>query len=165
MSDSTFFDYDLFIFLPDLRIHIATAGAKIPGRLIDLVGNNLDIYSHYQNSEVRYEVEVNPRLDEIVYSREREQNVNFTPEQYLYSFKKFASQGFYSFDKTNIGQPLDTDYHLVAYPSNLSTDFKNPIRFVESRANLKISDKNEVLLSILLKMISNKDYFPNKLVY
>ena len=146
-NNSTSYDYDLFIFSHGINIHIATGGAKIPLYLRDLIKHNYRIYDNILNDSVQYETELNPNLDTIVYRKEFEKNKNFSIKNYLSSFKKFASKGFYSFDKTNISDPLDQEFHLVAYPSNKSAiDFLKTTSFILSKENLRIIHKEQQLL-------------------
>lgn len=150
-NNSTSYDYDLFIFLPwGLKIHIATAGAKIPKYLIDLTKNNLRIYDHISNDPFEYKTEQNLRLETIVYEKEFIKNADFNTDNYLSSFKKFASKGFYSFDKTNINDPLDREYHLVAYPVDKPDFyFEKASDFVYFKENQNLLKRRNFSISLL----------------
>lgn len=53
----------------------------------------------------------------------RRMNVNL--ESYLPSFVRMAKKGFYSFDRTNINDPDDDHYHLVAWPTHPVDNVEN----------------------------------------
>ena len=121
------YDYDVFIFLDNIRIHIASGGAILPSKITNLVKNNPEIYSSL-NTFPEQEFEINKKLNEII-SYE-----GTSREQYLRSFENYAKKGFYSFDKTNINNPKDKYYHLVAYPKKkiqtpISIDLKENTHF------------------------------------
>ena len=158
---SIYYDYDLFIFTPSVKIHIATAGAEIPWALVNLTKNNFEVYQFYSNIESR-EFEVNPRLNELVYRRQVELNETFNPEIYLASFVKFASRGFYSFDKTHISNPKDTSYHLVAYPKNQYYEKNN--HFVESEVNRIVLQRHQ-FINPLINETTSLNFESIKLLY
>jgi hypothetical protein len=158
------YDLDLFIFLPDIRIHIATGGAKIPKDLINLTNNNLFIYNYFNQEEfLNSEIELNPKLEEIVYSLEREKNPEFNFELYLESFTRYAERGFYSFDKTNINDPSDRNYHLVSYPKN--ENISKISVFVALEENQRVLNHRETLVNSLLEEIQFKTFNSKLLLY
>jgi len=144
-----FYDYDLFIFQSDIKLHIATAGAIIPRKMILLTNNNSEIYDFYNNLDTEQEFQINPNLEEIVYNKELIKNERFTSEVYLNSFTKYAKKGFYSFDKTNIENPYDKKFHLVAYPQSNNKDDKfktlgENLHFLNSSTETITSFINEI---------------------
>lgn len=159
---STYYDYDLFIFTPSVKIYIATAGAEIPWALVNLTKNNPDIYRFYSNFPTE-EIQINPRLQEIVYNRQLELDENFDRQRYLRSFEQFAKCGFYSFDKTDISNPRDSAYHLVSYPLN-NNDDKKGHRFMETAENLKILGRGH-FMNPLIKEIESLNFEPIRLIY
>lgn len=159
---STYFDYDLFIFTPEIKIHIASGGAEIPWALINLTNNNLKIFDYHANLGNEYKTETNTNLNRMIYEPQLSINNDFNPENYVSSFMKFASWGFYSFDKTNISNSQDSQYHLVAYPTNYS--YEKVENFIESKENQKILKRN-YFLNPLINEIDNKNFRPISLVY
>ncbi|MGC4041895.1 MAG: hypothetical protein QM710_14220 [Flavobacterium sp.] len=163
-SSSHLYDLDLFIFLPEIRIHIATGGAKIPQDLLNLTKNNLSIYNHFnQEKYFNTQIEFNPRLEEIVYANEREKNPEFNSDIYLESFSKFARQGFYSFDKTNISNAANKKFHLVSYPANLK-DSENEM-FRDLSENALVLNNRKALIDSINDVIASKLFNPITLVY
>ncbi|KGO91244.1 hypothetical protein [Flavobacterium subsaxonicum] len=158
---STYYDYDLFIFTSTVKIHIATGGAEIPWSLINLTKNNPAIYEFYSKFE-NEEIEVNSNLQDIVYRRQFELNRDFSVENYLRSFEKFARYGFYSFDKTNISNTKDASYHLVAYPKN--QNFEKVSQFIETQENQKILGRRH-FMDPLIKEIASLNFQPIQLMY
>jgi hypothetical protein len=107
--------YDLDLFLRDKQkmIHIASGGGKIPERLANLDSEIEEFSSIFNDLEEFSEIEINPNLIEILnFDSERE------IENYLADFLAKARKGFYTYDKTNIGNFDDMTFHLVAKPSN-----------------------------------------------
>lgn len=107
--------YDLDLFLRDERkmIHIASGGGKIPKAIANLdsiIEQSSIVFDGLQEIS---EVEINPNLNELL---------NLTNsveiENYLSDFLTKARKGFYTYDKTNIGDFEDMTFHLVAKPSN-----------------------------------------------
>lgn len=84
---------------------------------------------------MNFEVDINPNLSELL-----DLNENGI-ENYVKSFVDMASKGFYSYDKTRIGNFEDQTLHLVAKPSsptNPNILFEN----YELNENLIISNLN-----------------------
>lgn len=103
---------DLDIFFKDKfkLIHIASAGGNIPNQLADNDYLNEDFASTITILEESYEFEVNPNLTELL-------NLNDTGlDLYLIDFVFMAKRGFYSYDKTNLGDFSNPMFHLAARP-------------------------------------------------
>lgn len=149
-----YYDYDLFIFQSDIKIHIATAGAIIPNRIILLTNNNSEIYNFYSNLEVEQEILVNPNLGEIVFNKEQIKNERFIREDYLNSFTRYAKKGFYSFDRTNIENPYDQNFHLVAYPKSKITGDK----FKTLKENINFLKFSKKTISPFIKEIEKMSF-------
>ena len=102
---------DLDIFLKDSNkyVHIATGGGQIPDNLALLDASSQEFKDlKLDNIFNESEIEVNPLLREILNIEEL--------ENYLEDFIKYAKLGFYSYDKTNIGDFKNFNFHLVAKP-------------------------------------------------
>lgn len=100
-------DFDIFLFDREKIIHIATAGGVLPNKL--------------SNIEIDFRVEaLKVNLYRRVFDIKTNENIDkkgITDNKiYLSSFNWFAKRGFYSYDKSNIDDPLDTKYQLVSYP-------------------------------------------------
>lgn len=112
-------------------IHIATAGAA---------GIHEKFYKVSNHSKIRKKIrqcpgnlicnyEISPNLDKILAEKRSflisDRVLNPGPidkDQYLLSFEDYAKHGFFSFDRTNIHDPEDDRYHLVAYPKLLNNN-------------------------------------------
>ena len=107
---------DLDIFLSDRSklIHIASAGGSLPKTVLDSDVYNDNILTSLSqiDSNLSFEVDINPNLVEILDLNENE------IENYIKSFVEMASKGFYSYDKTRICNFEDQTFHLVAKPSS-----------------------------------------------
>lgn len=110
---------DLDIFFRDISklIHIATAGGQIPNQLAENDIQNEEYASNISNFEEVFEVEINENIAELVTIPEN------GLERYLRDFRLMASRGFYSYDKTKLGNFEDQFFHLVARPKNSEIKF------------------------------------------
>ena len=107
-------DVDWFSLVNGVYIHVASAGGVIP----DFVNDD------EQLRIVQHQVEMLPFIygeDEIEFNDVAIQNVlgdnnSRARLSYIESFKVMAQKGFFSYDRTNIGEPLDNRYHLVCRP-------------------------------------------------
>ncbi|WGY71918.1 hypothetical protein KEC55_19065 [Burkholderia cepacia] len=133
--NSSEFDFDLFFTFHCERcltkIHIATAGdANIPRQIFE-------DHSHDKNRRILrnlpernlFEFQINPAIREIfslkraLWEESTEKDYVFDEQAYLADFIYYAQRGCFSFDRTNISDPSDNRYHLVAYPV-LGTNFR-----------------------------------------
>ncbi len=123
-------DLDLFLKDKNKFIHIASGGGKIPNRL----ANSDNIIEGFKESlysiDNDFEVDINPDLSEILNIEESE------IETYLSDFLKYARQGFYTYDKTNLGEFNDMTFHLVAKPNNGKLELKRRFDFISSERDL-----------------------------
>lgn len=114
-------DIDWFVLdTNDKPIHVASAGGRIPDYIIKNDRLNKIILKNIRQTLEQQKIIINPNLDEIV---------NFESESmrflYLRDFIFMAARGFYSYDKTVLGNFENTMYHLVAWPENqVVIDFK-----------------------------------------
>ncbi|BEV04471.1 hypothetical protein [Chryseobacterium gambrini] len=104
-------DLDIFFKDSNKYVHIATGGGQIPNTLASLDISSeefkeLNLESLYGENEI----DINPTLSDIL-------NIE-NLESYLVDFIKYAKLGFYSYDKTNIGDFKNQNFHLVAKPKN-----------------------------------------------
>lgn len=160
---SALYDLDIYIFLPSLKIHIASAGAILPDYIFSLTNNNDIIYDYYKTDNIKNEYLVNPNLEEIVYQKEYLKNKEFSKEIYLKSFINHASKGFFSFDKTNIQNPDDKQFHLVAYPINRNDKGFNNLYYLKE--NLSFLQENFESIMPLLTNIRHELFNPFYLNY
>ena len=141
-------DLDIFFKDNSKLIHIASAGGQIPNQLAENDKQNEEFASEILNFEQTFDVEVNENLVEFV-------NIPDNGlERYLRDFVLMASRGFYSYDKTKLGNFEDQFFHLVARP--------------KKNGNQKLISKTQTLLKIntdlptefisfnLFEMIDNK---------
>lgn len=103
---------DLDIFLKDSIkfIHFASAGGLLPERTINSDEYNNLIVEAISKDKSELEVEINPNLIELLGLNQD----GLT--RYLGSFVEMAKKGFYSYDKSKLGNFEDQTFHLVAKP-------------------------------------------------
>jgi hypothetical protein len=103
---------DLDIFLRDSNklIHFASAGGLLPIRTINSDEYNDLIIADISRDQSEFEIEINANLLELL-------NLNQDNlERYLASFIEMAKKGFYTYDKSKLGNFEDQTFHLVAKP-------------------------------------------------
>lgn len=111
-------DIDWFCAINGIYVHVASAGGNIP--------NFINNYSVLRPSQRAAEALVDINTDDEIHINEaflRGKNVNL--EHYLPSFVRMAKRGFYSFDRTNVDNPEDDHYHLVAWPTHSVSNVEN----------------------------------------
>ena len=111
-------DIDWFCAINGIYVHVASAGGNIP--------NFINNYSVHRPSQRAAEALVDINTDDEIHINEaflRGMNVNL--EHYLPSFVRMAKKGFYSFDRTNVDNPEDDHYHLVAWPTHSVSNVEN----------------------------------------
>ena len=123
---------DLDIFLRDKGkiIHIASAGGRLPNILANSDLTSEDFFERLDSYEPIFEVEINGNIGELLGIQEA------GLDNYLEDFRLMARRGFYSYDKTRIGNFDDRFFHLVAYPKFGDT------KFIYREDDLIISNKN-----------------------
>lgn len=125
-------DLDLFLRDDEKLVHIATAGGVLPDQLAENDINSEIFLTLLDGISPIFEVEINPLLSSILGIPQ--QNV----ELYLTDFIRMAERGFYSYDKSVLGDFEDTLFHLVARPTN-NTSVSIPL--VNENLLLKIDGK------------------------
>lgn len=108
-------DLDLFFRDNDKYIYLASAGGQIPDQLAGNDTNNKAFQLQAEELTRNMEVEINPNLARIL-------GKDDGLEGYLASFIEMAQKGFYSYDKTNVGDFRDKFFHLVAWPTLKKND-------------------------------------------
>ena len=111
-------DIDWFCAINGIYVHVASAGGNIP--------NFINNYSVLRPSQRAAEALVDINTDDEIHINEaflRGMNVNL--EHYLPSFVRMAKKGFYSFDRTNVDNPEDDHYHLMAWPTHSVSNVEN----------------------------------------
>lgn len=105
-------DLDIFFKDESKMIHLASAGGLLPERLLNSDSYNKNILDIISNFNSEFEFEVNPNLTEILgISQDGLEN-------YIISFIEMAKRGFYSYDKSKLGDFEDLTFHLVARPKS-----------------------------------------------
>ena len=107
-------DIDWFCVVNGIYIHVASAGGMLPNSI-----NNID-----KLKDMQHQVQMLPDIysdEEIEYNDHAIINVvgenNFKArQQYVESFVAMARKGFASFDRTNISEFSNNQYHLVCWP-------------------------------------------------
>ena len=112
--DQETLDIDWF-FTDDKYIgFVASACGILPKSVAELDIEDDEILYSYINSLIEQkDFLINTDLNEIAKKR----GFSIT-EKYLSYFIMMSKKGFYSFNKTDIGNRLDTNYHLVTKPVN-----------------------------------------------
>lgn len=108
-------DIDWFCRVNGVYVHVASAGGSIPNMI-----NDYDVLRPSQRTVAGLD-DINN--DGEVYINEAFLNeLGVNNKYYRQSFVNMAKKGFFSFDRTNIGNPTDDHYHLVAWPNHLVED-------------------------------------------
>lgn len=145
-------DMDWFVKINQHYIHAASAGGMIPTVIYENDEKNKSLaraIKHMPSLFKEEEIEINPFLRQILHLEEQQEELSFVLSAcnisyennpidtyikriYCYSFMKFAQKGFLSFDKTNINNFNDSEYHLVARPRVEGNDniIKLPSSFI-----------------------------------
>lgn len=120
-------DLDWFVFDVATRrcLHFASAGGILPRAIAEQSENNEHIMNKARNTiaPFKHEYKINPNLSSI--TGIKSDSIEY--KEYIKDFIKFAEQGFYSFDRTNINNCEDQLYHLVAWPANKNKTKKKSI--------------------------------------
>jgi len=118
--DPTDYDLDIFCELDIFKLHFATAGGIIPHKtMIDPDHHRFRASLKSKVNTLSFNYKLNPALDQILAIKSEEQRFSFDGENralYLYDFINYAKKGLFSFDRTFISKPSNSNYHLVAYP-------------------------------------------------
>lgn len=103
---------DLDIFLRDSNklIHFASGGGLLPERAINSDEYNNLIIAEISRDQSEFEIEINPNLSELL--NLNQENLG----RYLVSFIEMARKGFFTYDKSKLGNFEDPTFHLVAKP-------------------------------------------------
>ena len=99
----------------------ASGGGKLPSSFTKIQKNEM-LVLYFRSL---------PEISEVIINKDL---INILPhkidKEYLADFVFMSKKGLYSFDKTNVGNFSDTNYHLVCKPTNplklqdLSTEIK-----------------------------------------
>jgi len=105
---------DLDIFFRDKKklIHIASGGGQIPKQLAENDTENEKFKSEVFNLNQSFEIEISQNLRELLNLDEN----GYT--NYISDFVDMAKRGYYSYDKTKIGDFESPTFHLVAKPKD-----------------------------------------------
>ncbi|AQW92100.1 hypothetical protein [Elizabethkingia anophelis] len=109
---------DLDIFLRDSNkfIHFASAGGLLPEQAINSDEYNNLIIEAISSDTSEFEIDINPNLIELLGLNQDSLTT------YLESFIEMARKGFFSYDKSKLGDFEDQTFHLVARPRQPITD-------------------------------------------
>lgn len=107
-------DIDWF-FTDSKHIGFTASGAgKLPESVARSSEKNEKLVSYFRNLPEISDVVVNPKLNDLLI----EIFGTGADERYLQDFIFMTKKGLYSFDKTNLNNFFDYDYHLVTSPKN-----------------------------------------------
>lgn len=143
-------DVDFFFVMNNKLIHIASAGDLIIDNLNNKIVNE-DIAEAVADLEYRCEVDINEKYIKDNIIKGDEDSFSY----YIYTFRKIAEKGIYTYDKTNIGEN-NHKYHLVAKPHNpidikdlkgmvktiYSFDYEGDERYIDLKKVLNIKEVN-----------------------
>jgi len=114
MNDLSGMDLDWFFTTKDGKIiHLASAGGDVPNEVDEHYLDEIsDILGELDSN---YDYVINPNLENILKANNRK-----IPKMkyYLETFVEMAKLGIFSFDKTDINNGNDNNYHLVASPKD-----------------------------------------------
>lgn len=111
-------DIDWFWLVNGVYVHVASAGGLIPDEI-----NDID-----ELRRVQHQVEMLPDIysdEDLQFNNEvieslLNNNLAESREEYIKSFAAMARKGFVTFDRTNIGDLLDNQYHMVCKPKTIN---------------------------------------------
>lgn len=108
-------DIDWFFELNGKPVHVASAGGELPTVINDRdkLREIQHVVSTLADINTTDDIYINPKL----VNRLRDNNIAL--DDYLQSFMEMAKKGFISVDRSNIGNPNDSMYHVVCVPVNL----------------------------------------------
>ena len=89
---------------------VASGAGKLPGSVAYLDEKMELLWSYFRDLPETSELLISPELESI-------KNIVIT-NAYLSDFTYMAKRGLYTFDKTTANNFRDTNYHLVAKPTN-----------------------------------------------
>lgn len=92
----------------------ASGAGKLPESVAKSSENNEKLGSYFRNLSETSDIIVNHELDALLIGIW----VTGADERYLQDFISMTKRGFYSFDKNNLNNFLNYDYHLVTSPTN-----------------------------------------------
>lgn len=146
-------DIDYFFKDTEKLIHVASAGGRLPPIIVENDYLNELIAEQRNNFLELNDIEINPNLNEIINF-----NTDDDRNNYLEDFIFMAKCGFYSYDKTILGDFENNHYHLVAWPKNKSLNKikYNSLNYIDYQLN--ISPKNSSLDDITKKDIENAQF-------
>ncbi len=149
-------DIDWFCIIDKYPIHVASAGGILPEIIKKEKKINQKNRKIIKNASEYCDYKLNPKLKNIIskYINPKDESHilavlealnlksnkpidTYIEKVYAHSFIEFAKKGFYSFDKSNINDPNDGKYHLVASPSKLITN-----EIISELPNIQTDDFN-----------------------
>lgn len=136
-------DLDLFFKDKNKYIHIASGGGRIPDILANSDNTIEEFKTILNDFKETFEIDVNPSLMEFLDIEENKL------ELYLESFIKYAKKGFFTYDKTNLGEFNDMTFHLVAKPIKGKLELNKKYDFVNSENILPEEFKPFVLTKFM----------------
>ncbi len=104
-------DLDLYFRDSSKNVHIASGGGLIPDFINQIEAEIEAFKDEVENIEQTFEVSINPNLRELLDLEEDGY------EDYISSFVFNAKKGFFSYDKSRLGDFENVLFHLVAYPN------------------------------------------------
>lgn len=108
-------DIDWFLKLNGIPIHVASFGGMLPEKVNDKEYLT-DMQQRIANLDEMVGMEIGINEDYVNSLFANNENPQQSKERYLRSFASFAKKGFFSYDKLDLYEPLDTHYILIAWP-------------------------------------------------
>jgi len=105
-------DTDWFFTHENHICFVASGAGKLPETVAKSSENNEKLISYFRDLPEISDVVINPKLDSLLVKIFG----SGADERYLQDFVSMTKKGLYSFDKTNLNNFLDYDYHLLASP-------------------------------------------------
>lgn len=106
-------DIDWFFLHENYIGFVASGAGRLPKTVAKSSENNEKLISYFRSLPEISDVVINPELDSLLIKIFG----SGADERYLQDFVSMTKKGLYSFDKTNLNNFLDYNYHLVASPA------------------------------------------------
>ncbi|MFY7829858.1 MAG: hypothetical protein ACOVQ4_22170 [Flectobacillus sp.] len=133
------YDIDWFLVSSEqYLIHFSSSGGQIPKLVLESYDYLPILNNFFDKLAEITAAELNPVL-----KNNKKKFLRKDDSEYLECYKKWATKGFYTFDKAKDNMPINNEYHLVAHPQKpmqidlFPNDIKEILRKLQLGASIK----------------------------